>query len=177
MVSEIFTHLQAGGFLSENSQNLHRQLLFSHTQQEFPILANHFAALGYTLCKGEGYIYMLAPLMAHEIAEKQEMLTRYLAWYHFLSAYHVHLSPGHRLQPQRILEACREKPELAQLLLQLPMRASSAQPLERIKALLRQLEKLNLVEYLEAEDSYLVLSAFSYLQHMVLHLYQSTSSY
>ena len=162
--SQIFQFLSKGLFLSSNSHQTQRAL-FKATRSHEKELREYFLPLGFELCKGEGYYYFITQNSETLPEEHLEQIARFIEWLDFLKTFNPGFGPGKRFSIDEILNEVQENYLLKRKLNQLSLRGGQGKPIEKIRQLVRLMERQGFVEVMsESTETYLTLSAFSFLE-------------
>ncbi|RMG59370.1 MAG: hypothetical protein D6722_22365 [Bacteroidetes bacterium] len=166
--ADIFERLSRGLFISANSLDREQAELFRVIDAHFETLETYFATIRFRLERGDDFFYFSRERTPSQLEDKIERLYRYIDWLDFLKAYDPALGPGYRLSPEQIALRCQQTPCLSRKLSDLPLRGTATQRIDRARLFLRSLERASFLELEnEAQEVYLVLNAFSYLEALI----------
>lgn len=175
--SEIFALLSQGAFISQNSQQANLRSSFQLLQAYESAFATYFAPLGYQLQAGPGYYFFSQPQQTADLNDKLERLEKLLDFLEILITYQPTLHPGQIIELEAFSQFVQSQRKLTKKLLSLSLRTQSDLVSDRLKALLRALERETLLELTdEKKQTYLVLSAFAYMQAIISRIQFSRKS-
>ena len=162
--SLIFRHLSSGEFLNGNSFSYQREL-YEITCRFQDELTAYFKPLGFDLIAGKGFFYFSSPQMEKTSEEKLDQATRYIEWLDFFKSYTEEFGPGYVFSLEDIHEKCLKNIFLKRKLEQLNARGGQGRMIDKIRQVVKMLEKQGLMELInEPDEKYHVLSAFSLLE-------------
>ena len=163
--SLIFQLLSSGEFLSKNSFSSQKNLyeIASQFREE---LTAYFRPLGFELMAGDGFFYFSSPQTEKTSEEKLDQAIRFIEWLDFFKSYATEFGPGYVFTLEEIHEKCHKNAYLKRKLDQLSGRGGQGRVIDKIRQVVRMLEKQGLVELIhESDEKYHVLSAFSFLEN------------
>lgn len=164
--SDIFTFLSKGHFISLNSKDPMQTHLYEVISSHEGSLRDYFAVIDLHLHRGNGYYYFSRPERGESLEERMEKVMRQLDLLSFLLAYNPRFGPGLGFSAKEVWEQCQRKPDLMKRLDKLSLRPAGASSEEKLRQVLRLLEKDTFLEA-DTDGHYRVLSAFDYLLQLI----------
>ena len=163
----IFEWLSRGLFLSQNSQDHTHQSLYQAVEAYFEALHGYFLPLGFELSKGPGYFYFSREENRSTSEDKLEKLFRYLDYIEILLLQDPHLSLGRVHATADLLHLIRQQPKARNLMRKLSVKGGEDLG-EKLKNMLKNLEKEGWLAFLDEEGSqFILLDSMHYLLHMM----------
>jgi hypothetical protein len=161
---QIFQILSQGAFISENSFYSDKALfeIIAQSQSE---LHTYFLPLGFELKAGEGFFYFISLQNDQESEDKIEQAIKLIEWVDFFKSYTPEFGAGYVFTVEGIQRKCQDSALLRRKLEQMNTRGGQGKLIDRIRQVVRQLEKQGFVELLhEPTEKYQALAAFSFLE-------------
>lgn len=169
--NEVFEQLSKGGFICSNSSVLQNQRLYSYIDENFDELESYFIEINYMLTQGDEYYHFTRPEQKADINRKLEQAFKWIDIVDFFKTFNSSFGSGYRFEPQEIAVQLKVNATLKNKLVTLKKYTKSEKELDKIKELVKSLEKDGFIELEnEISDSYKVLASFSYLEAFVLSI-------
>ncbi|MEM7372543.1 MAG: hypothetical protein AAF587_28240 [Bacteroidota bacterium] len=165
---EIFHRLSRGLFISSNTTDREQEQLYQIIETHFEELERYFRIIQFRLNKGDEYYYFSRELNRSSLEDKLERAYRYIDVLDFFKTFDPAFGSGFRFSPDQIAQKCKVDTELRTKLDSLKTKGQSENRLDKVRTLVKSLEKESFVELIDKlQETYLVLASFSYLELLI----------
>ncbi|PZX17875.1 hypothetical protein LX69_01288 [Breznakibacter xylanolyticus] len=170
--SDIFELLSKGQFICSNSPNEATAKLYDVIDENFEALHDYFAAINFSLEKGDEFFYFTRGEARVDLERKLEAAFRWIDIVDFFKTVDHSFGPGYRFTPSDILVRLNVDAELKAKLEGLKRYTQQERFDDSVRKLLDLLSRDNYIE-LENEISmtYKVLTSFKYLEQFILAIH------
>lgn len=171
--AEIFEKLSKGQFISRNTPVGPAQDLYGLLKSHATEYTAYFRVIGFELEHGKDYYYLTKSETKSQTEDKIEKLYRYIDGLEVLFTLNPDLQIGKTFTPQDYQETLQTDLSIKKKLLTMAVKGSFEEPIERLKAFCKLLEKDSFF-FLQSEipEEYLVLDSFQYLIDIIILLDQ-----
>lgn len=169
--SDIFELLSKGQFICSNSPHEATAKLYDVIDENFDDLYEFFAAINFTLERGDEFFYFTRPEARVDLERKLESAFKWIDIVDFFKTVDHSFGPGYRFTPSDILVRLNVDAELKSKLEGLKRYTQQERFDDSVRKLLDMLGRDNFIE-LENEISmtYKVLTSFKYLEQFILSI-------
>lgn len=172
---EIFLLLSKGLFISSNDPDRKIHSIFIDIEENYEEYEEYFKQIDLHLSVGDGYYYFSRSESKASIESKLESMCKWVGYLDFLKSYDVVFSSGTRFKLSEIEATVTKDLELKEKLLSLGFGNNSVR--EIIKKLVDEMINNGFISLInDIDGEYQVLSAFNYLEKIVLNLTISEES-
>lgn len=170
----IYEILRRGQFISSNSPDETSRQLYNilDDEENFDFLYDYFRVIKRTLEKGNGYYYFSRIEKKADLERKIEQAFKWIDIVDFLKTYDNSFGPGSRFSPAEIETQIKMNPELSLKFKEIkkyaPGKEKTNEVIDKILTELRQDKFIDIENEITRE--YKVLSAFDYLEQLILRI-------